>query len=230
MNLTLDILRLILLLLRINDIKSLCLVDKTFNNLCNEKSLWLAKFKEKDLTMINNEINIFTEFLNEYRKVSYAKYATDCLIDMINDEGFNTPFNMCWVSPYLPVNDMINISPNDRSIFEKVINIKYDTEKYINVNVQITGNTKGRITYYFHETYDDISIGHTLSTETYDNNDIIISLIIKILYHPLITINDFNSIPIIITGNKVSDDHQHIFDKRKEYVDECYSKYEQLYF
>jgi hypothetical protein len=73
-------------------------------------------------------------------------------------------------------------------------------------------------------------------TENYDNIDIIILLITKILYYyPLININDADGLPIIISENTnpyytLHCNIQNIIDNRIKYWDGCYSKYEKLYF
>jgi len=71
MDLPLDILRSIIFISRINEIKDLCLVNKSFYSLCCERNLWLEKFKEKDLEMINDKINMVGQYINEYKRVSY---------------------------------------------------------------------------------------------------------------------------------------------------------------
>jgi len=87
MNLPFDILRHIVLISRINEIKDLCLVNKSFYSLCCERNLWLEKFKEKNLLIIDNDkINNASQYINEYRKVSYSSYTANCLINMIGNK------------------------------------------------------------------------------------------------------------------------------------------------
>ena len=83
--LPLDVWRLIILQLRINHIKNLFLVTRSFHLLCSEKDLWLNKFKEKGLDIINNNIKNIKQYLDEYKKISYALHISTNLVDMVMD-------------------------------------------------------------------------------------------------------------------------------------------------
>ena len=68
MDLPLDVLRLILSICEICDIKNIYFVTKSFHSLCIERNLWFEKFKEKGLTIINDKINTVSQYLEEYKK------------------------------------------------------------------------------------------------------------------------------------------------------------------
>jgi len=241
MDLQLDVLRSIVLLLRINHIKNLCSVDKFFYSLCNEKNLWLEKFKENNLEIINDDINIVGHYINEYKKVSYAVYTVNCLIDMIklNKTGrFSIDYHVCWFR--VLIDDLINILPKDHQVFIKIKDNNY-TKKYINISIAI--GDEDTIGYSTDENPDDENNEMIMIlNEKYNDKNVIISLFTKILYYyPLIFINDINYLPIIISEseNKIFEKCSTMiidyFDKniikiRKRYWDECYSKYENLYF
>jgi len=238
MDLPLDIWRLVLLNCRINDIKSLYLLNKTFNSLCNEKSLWLEKFKEKDLTIINNDINNFNEYLDEYKKISFAIYVTNCLLNINVNNTNNWFYNQIIIfEPNFLFDDLKNILGKDHPI---LIMEQDNAKKYINIEIEI--GTKRLIHYrscekdinhclrgnrvYYH--YNPL-----LSIEYYDDEKFIISLINKILCHnPSIAIN-YNNFPLVINQNNIDEYnlfYKNVISGRKEYWDECYSKYEELYF
>jgi hypothetical protein len=235
MDLPSDILRLIILICKINDIKNICFVTVNFYSLCSEKNLWLEKFKEKDLMIINDKINNISQYINEYKKISYATYTANCLYNMVGanfKNYFSVPYYRCWFSPYFSINDLTNILSKDHPIFRK-ISIYNSIEKYIAITIQIVSE-KGLIDYHYHRTTDENDIGIILSSD-YNNKNDIMSLIAKILYHyQSIIIYDIDYYPMIITKNTVLNivpfQVQNRIDRRKKYWDECYSKYEELYF
>jgi len=125
-------------------------------------------------------------------------------------------------------------------IFEKIKDSN-NIKKYISISIEV-GNkgNKGIIDYILHDTNDEndeYGKGIKVLTENYDNKNIIMSLINKILYHyPLIKIYDINYNPMIISTNDFLDNQffndydKNIISRRKGYWDECYSKYNELYF
>ncbi len=241
MELPLDILREIILILRVNDIKSLCCVHESFYNLCGEKNLWLTKFKEKDLDIINMKINSLSEYICEYRKVSYATYKTLKIINMVKRRDCAVPNYVLWIPPQFLIDDIVLIK--DDPIFNASKNI--NLENYISIDIEI--GDKGKVDYYLYDTnnrhpheYNDKN-GIKILTENYDNKKFVISLINKILYYyPLIEICDINYSAVIIHSDNhlyysLSCSYYDNYDRkiitiRKEYWDECYSKYEELYF
>ena len=220
-----DIWRLILLISKINVIKIISSTNKYFYSLCGEKNLWLEKFKEKDLVIINDKIITAGEYLNEYRKVSYSTYTTNCLINMEKLKGCYIPHCICWFNYNFVIDDLFKILPKDNIIFDKMKKIN----NYIEINIMV--GDKGSIDYNTYEKLDKIKMTKIMF-EKYDNNNIIISLISKILYYyPLIEITDINDEHVIIFKNLKVDNPLDIdYIKRKEYWDQCYSKYEELYF
>ena len=84
MNLSFDVWRLIVLICTTKTIKILCLTHKSFYNLCDEKNLWLEKFKRQNLEIINNNLNTINDYINEYKMLSYSTYITNCLINRQN--------------------------------------------------------------------------------------------------------------------------------------------------
>lgn len=235
MDLPLDVLRSIILILRIDAIKNLGSIDKSFYFLCSERNLWLEKFKENNLVIINDKINTLSQYTDEYRKISYATYITNCLINMIEIKKFSIEYNICWFR--VLINDLINILPKDHPVFVKIKDNNYN-KKYINISIAVAIEDGGVIGYTTYKNPDDennemIVILH----EKYNDKNVIISLITKILYyHPSININDINHIPIVITKKTIFDNDnfgeygETIIDNRIKYWDECYSKYEELYF
>ena len=231
MDLPLDILRLILLLSRINDIKSLRLVDKTFNSLCSEKILWLSKFKEKDLTIINNNLNTFSQYLNEYKKVSFATYTTNCLYDMIRCDKFDIMWDICAFDLYFSIDELTEILVKNHDVFIKITdNIK----KYIRISMKI--RKKVIIRYRLYDTNKDdkkTNFGTNIHADIHDKHYTIL-LINKILYnYPAINIIDDHGIPLVFSKYNLEDYniwYRSIHPERKVYWDECYTKYEELYF
>ncbi len=230
-----DVWRSIILICKISYIKNLSLVDKFFYSLCCEKNLWLEKFKDKNLIIINNNIKNVGEYLNEYRKVSYSTYTSNCLIDMITSKKYSTMWNTCWFNPYFLIEDLTKILNKDHLIFNKVED--YSIKKYIDISINIK---KKELIYYKSCNYkmvDGYNEVIKVLTENYDNINTIESLITKILYYnQLININDMDCYPIVISKNSTIDDlnlniyKKDIINRRRKYWDECYSKYEKLYF
>ena len=232
MNIPLDISRLILLLSRINDIKSLYFVDKLHNNLCHERELWIAKFKENNLNVINLQINSLHEYVSEYNKLSRATYNTNCLINMIKTHHYSIAYDIIWV-PQLLIDDIILIK--DHPTFVNIKEIPCDIKRYISIDIRF-GN-ESVIDYHLHDTPDEYNEGTKILIEKYNNVNLLLPLITKILYHyPSVKIHDVNFCPIIVlTDDYLDSEFFDNYDKktigrRKEYWDECYSKYKELYF
>ena len=234
MDLPLDILRSILLICKICDIKNICLVTKSFYSLCIERSLWLEKFNEKNLEIINNKINTVNQYIGEYKRVSYSLHTANNLVDMIIN-GRNRPYqSVCFFEQLFSINDLKNILTNDHPIFTKIKECD-NIKEYITITIAI--KETGSINY---DSCEDFGNKINIVTENYYDKKYVICLINKILYYyPLIMIDDIGSIPIIISKDSIFDhddlelDHDHYKVKinyRKEYWDECYSKYEKLYF
>ena len=232
MDLPLDILRSILLICGISDIKNICLVTKSFYSLCIERSLWLEKFDKKNLEMIDDKINTVNQYLEEYKRVSYALHTAFHLVNMvINDR--NRPYkSLCFFQQLFSINDLKNILANDHPIF---IKMKEENYERVIITVLIKETGTGLIDYDSSDI--NFSTKINIMTENYFSKDIIISLIHKILYYyPPITIVDVDCIPIIITNDTILNDPEIDFnhyktkiDYRKEYWSECYSKYDKLY-
>jgi hypothetical protein len=233
MDLPLDILRLILLNSKINNIKNLSLVDKTFNNLCNEKTLWLFKFAEKNLQVINNEVVNIKQYLNEYKKVSYATYITDCLVNMIECEKFNIPLHVCRFKLYFSIDKLTKILNKDNPVF----NLYKDND---NMEIDICFEEKGKIHYM--SCSDMYDRGTSKYAEKIEKIGLyfVKSLINKILYYYTLSeirdieyIKDYNGIPLVISEYNLDEYNmwfKNLHPERAEYWKECYSKYESLYF
>ena len=223
MDLPLDILRYIVSICKIRDIVNLYLVDKSFCSLCHEKNLWLEKFKEKNLDIIDTKINSLSEYINEYKKVSYATYTSNCLVDMITCDKYQIQNYICCFT----LDNLEKILNIDHPIFIK-IKENDDPKIYIKIIIRI----RGEITIRYRSHNKDHS-GFNILTENRDKN-FTVSLISKILYnYPLIIINDFNNLPLVVSKYNLDEYNiwfKNVHPERKEYWDECYSKYEELYF
>jgi hypothetical protein len=68
-------------ILTIANISSVC---KNFNILCSDKQIWEYIFRSKNLKIIDNNIITAGQFINEYRKVSNAKFITNHLLKAIS--------------------------------------------------------------------------------------------------------------------------------------------------
>ena len=232
MELPSDVWRLILFISKIQDIKNLCLVDNSFYILCCKRDLWKEKFKEKNMEMINNDIKSASQYIDEYRKVSYALYTTNCLINMIKTKKYDINYNILYFSPLFIIDDFIKIFIKDYIFFNEIEKYK-DIRKYLFITIGIT--EKISVLYNLYKT-DIINEEEVVSfIENYDNINAIVMLITKILYYyPLTNITDVDHLPIIFSDNTNSQTlHRHvknIIDSRIKYWDECYSKYEELYF
>jgi hypothetical protein len=224
MDLPLDVWRSIILTLKINYIENLNSVDKFFQCLCCERNLWSTKFKEKNLDIINSEINT----VGHYKKVSYTSYTTDHLLGMVINNKYNP--QMWYTNDPISVKDLENILTKDHPIFIKIKENNY-MKRYIDITIGIkekilicdlfTGDGYNRI---------------NLWKENYANEKFMRSLIIKILYYcPLINFTDVDSVPLIISDKLIFDYNLLNFysgriNSRKEYWHGCYSKYEELYY
>ncbi len=242
-----DVWRLIILQLRINHITNLGLVAKSFCSLCNEKNLWLEKFKQKNLTIINNKIDTVGQYVDEYRKVSYASYIANCLFDLIQLEEqqfkdlYKSFYDRCWIYPF-----DIKYLPKilDKNILD-LIKIKNNDHNKVFIRLEI--KNKGQIKYYTCEkyyenftsdTYGGYNMNYPILVNDYDCKNIIISLITKILYYmPSIKITDeyklariFSTYHIHDWNSGASTIKDTLIGSRIKYWDECYSKYEELYF
>lgn len=244
MELPLDILRLILLFSKVNAIRIITSVDKNLYSLCSEKNLWLEKFKEKNLVIINDKIVTVGEYLNEYSKVSYASYTALNLVDMIiNNKNNDIENHRCWLNAFFSIDDLKNILIEDHPIF-KHLEENDHSKKYIYINI-IVGEV-GTVSFNYCEIVNNQS-GEIKIKQDYNGKRLIISLIYKVLYYhslignininnlPEISIVDADDISIIIPKDFNIVYHYHPYykkrmDNRKQYWDECYSKYEELYF
>lgn len=232
MKLPSDMLRIILFPLEIKEILSLCLVSKNFNDLCSERQLWIQKFTEKNLEILDVNITNVSQYFNEYKKISHAAYTINCLFYFIETNykinrslfnsicGLDSKISSCDILDILRVNHPVSVQ------IRKYIN----DIKYIDINIQIDETPLINYNYY-DENYQ--KIGKFLY---YENKDIICDFMIKILYYfPLIQIIDINYLPLIINNdmsynNYNNCDCQSQFDHKKKYWDECYIKYKELYF
>lgn len=229
-------------MLNVNSIRSLCCVHKSFYNLCSEKNLWISKFREKKLDIIDVKIDSLSEYISEYKKLSVAIYKTNCLINMVKEYDYSISNHILWFPPQLSIDNMILIK--DDPIFNTIkdnCNVK-NIENYISINIEVGNN--GKIDYFVHDTNNKYlyEFNETkILAENYNNIKFIITLISKILYyHPLIEICDINYCALIIHTDddlynylncSYYDDYdKKMIIKRKEYWDKCYSKYEKLYF
>jgi len=155
------------------------------------------------------------------------------MIENNKSENFSIKDHRCWFSPYFSIDGLTNILSKDHVIFTKTEKHK-DIFKYIDIHIMI--GDKGTVDYGLarQERYETAQIYE----EKYDNKDIILFPLVNILYHyPSITINDINYIPIIVKKDTILnpeiiyDIHDKlIIDRRQKYWDQCYSKYEELYF
>jgi len=197
------------------------------------KNLWLEKFKKNNLEIIDDKINTVCQYIEEYKKVSYSFYTASHVVDMVMNTNYRLYKSMCFFGSFFTIDNLKNILDKDHPIFLKLKEDDND-KKYIDISIEI--KEKGSIYYGLHDNNDEYSERTNLLIENYDNINIIISLINKILYyHPSITINDVDCIPIIIPKNLVFDDddlnyYKNRIDSRKEYWDKCDREYEELYF
>lgn len=241
-----DVWRLIILICKIQDITNLCSVDKFFCSLCLEKNLWLQKFKQKNLIMINNKIDNVGQYVDEYRKVSYASYIANCLFDLVKFEKqqfenlYRSFYDRCWIYPF-----DITYLPKilDKNIFD-LIKIEGNGHNKIFMRLEIKNK---QIKYYTCEKYYENFISDTISRNNmnypilvndYDCKNILISIITKVLYYiPFSKITDayqltriFNNQHILDWNSGASTIKGTLTGDRIKYWDECCSKYDELYF
>ena len=242
--LPLDVWRSIVSISKIYEITNISSISKSFHSLCLEKCLWLNKFKYKNLEMINDNIITVNQYIEEYKKVSYASYIANCLFDLVQVEErqfkelYKSFYDICWIYPF----DIKYLS----KILEKdtfnLIKIKANDHNKVFVRLEI--KSKGQIKYYSCEKYyedfiSDTYFGnHAILVDDYDCKNTLISLITKILYYiPSITITDayqlcriFRPIHIMDWNSGASSIKDTIVGSRIEYWDKCYSKYEEHYY
>ena len=149
---------------------------------------------------------------------------------MIICDKYKIQFRICRFNLYFSIDNLTKILNKDHPIFIKIKDGD-DIEKYIEISIHI--REKRTIYYRSHKIDYEDDIGTNIFTENCDEN-FIMSLINKILYHyPLININDFNGLPLVIYEHNIilyNQFFKNLISSRKEYWDECYSKYEELYF
>ena len=93
MEINLDIYRLIIWMSPMIKIKYLALVDKNFYQICLDKNLQIKIFQDKNLPIIDNNINTVGGYYKEYKKVSYATHLTVYLLEIDKrDIAFNSIF------------------------------------------------------------------------------------------------------------------------------------------
>jgi len=247
MNIPLDVWRLIVFISKINDIKNLCLVDNYFLSLCLEKNLWVEKFKEKNLDIINNKINSISQYIEEYKKVSYASYIANCLFDLVQFEErqfkelSKSFYDRCWIYPF-------DITYLPKLLEKNILGlIKIEINDHNKVFMRLEIKSKGQIKYYtckkyyenfISDTYCGNNRNYSILVNDYDYKNVLISLISKILYYiPSIKITDeyelvrlFSNQHILDWNSGASTIKGTIVGTRIKYWDECYSKYEELYF
>ena len=160
--------------------------------------------------MINNEINTVGQYINEYRKILYAAYTVNCLIDMITHDKYQIQNYICCftldnlqkiLNVYHPI--FIKIKEND------------DHNMYIKIIICI----KEEITIRYRSHNKEDHRGFNILTENRDKN-FVKSLINKILYnYPSININDFNNLPLVVSKYNLNDYNmcfKNIHPERKE--------------
>ena len=92
-----------------------------------------VKFKEKELTIINYEINSFSQYLNEYKKVSYASYTASCLVKYVINTKYRLYKNMFFfdrISYNNPDNILMSNHPGFTEIKEND-----NSKEYINISI-----------------------------------------------------------------------------------------------
>ena len=235
MDLPSDVSRSILLICKISDIKNICLITKSFYSLCLERNLWLDKFKEKNLEMINDEINTVSQYLEEYKKVSYATYTINRLVNMveINYQKSGCSYDqVCRFNQSFISKDFMNILKENHPFLIKIKGCK-NIKKYLGIFITI--DEKGSIDYHFHEKnyVEDFVLSQG---SQHDKNTIILFITRILYYYPLIEIFDVDNFPLIISKNSLSYNntsssyYKSKIDNRKKYWDKCYDEYEKLYF
>jgi len=232
MDLPLDIWRLVLLNCRINDIKSLYLLNKTFHSLCNEKSIWLEKFKEKDLIIISNDINDVSHYYYEYKKISLAAYTTDYLLNYTQNFHCSCHFGYInfhfkpFIYDYFNIKDLRNILTKDHWFLEEVDITSSKYEK-VCINVKITMDQVS-IDY---DLYIKNSMLSLTLNNVKDNKESLISLMNKIFYYyPKSIVYDNKYERLLVNTSNTDYYNEEIHNKRKVCWDKYYSKYEELYF
>jgi hypothetical protein len=225
-----DINRLVALSSNITDFITLSLLNKSFNKICNDKIILLSKFSDKDLFMLNNNIVTIKQYVDEYKKISYATHTATCLYDMINKHKLLL-FNIIYGHQYdcniefLDVTFISKIIPPSvyRSfLYYKLPNLKLYMDIKDDGRIGYVSFTEGR--------------GQFLSSHINNNKDDIILLLIKILYYyPNNNFKDHNNTELIIRKNYMFDfftskSYQFCMNARKEYWKECDEKYYKYYF
>ena len=190
MELNKDLFKLIILISKKSEIESLCLVSKSFYEYCYDKIIWEKLFTNDNLTILNNNINSIAEYIQEYKKVSYATYITNCLFDMIKYNGklkINKIDTCC-----ILLNNKINLSKILPERFIKDKPLKYDkVELFIDLwNGGVIGceySLNDNIIYY-----NDIILDYELK-----------EFIVNLLYWiPNINMIDLNNKPFMYIKNE----------------------------
>jgi hypothetical protein len=120
-----------------------------------DKSIWIAKFKNKDLPIFNinniEDINTINGYIEEYIKISLAAHNCDYIFKMINNESFDftdyciIKFNEENTIKFKNlVNKSINILPNTSDRFNGARSILPNTSDRFNGARSILPNASDR--------------------------------------------------------------------------------------
>ncbi len=219
MRLPLDILRTIIIISKINDMEYISLTNKVFYLLCCERYLWIEKFKNKELIFINNDMKNVKQYIDEYKKVSYAFYISTCL------------FNLVEIEEQL-------FKKLDREFYHDCLIYPVDS-KYLNSidKLYIKIDIKGEVKYYKYDEYKDVDeiyiYDNNIAVENYCKSDLILFITKMLYYIPDIAIYDASELKRIFSYQQIrnwninqSSIRGTVVGSRIKYWNECYSKYE----
>jgi hypothetical protein len=225
-----DIYKIIISISSVSIMKSLSLVDKTFNNICRDNDIWIKIFQNNDLEFLDSDINNLRGYVNEYNSVSYATHIRDSLFVM---DGF-----IFLKSNEIVINNVDISRINRQQIIPVILSRNMNiTTLYINF-----GFNKKTYDHWLKLSYNNTSYV-TLYHEPITLENVYYMLLKLLYYYPDINIIDWESCPLIMDksrkfcNNKYYKDfydndytNKDIFIERKEYWKKCDKLYYETYF
>jgi hypothetical protein len=192
MELPVDIYESILLHADIDNVLNVCLTSTAINILGNDKHVWFQKFEISHLPIITKQKNI-KDWINEYKKVNYARFYSKHVIELILEESKSYDNHALLIINFKVTDDIINLLPSSLQFrirsHENYINIKTYNDYKQSLFINSYGNYV-MIRYYVGDVDHDIE-------KIYKENDSHLnllelqSLFFTLLYHfPQMNITD----------------------------------------
>lgn len=201
------------------NLTNLSSVNTNFHKMC--VALIKDTFREKELTIINNNIVTYNDFLDEYKKVSLATYNTTCIINLIKIECKTNHKNTCSRVSGIDFNNNIFLPFIFSPTVLNKININSTNKIHITMLMDWENSMKN-IRYFV----DNILITKEKCIHS--------EMINKIFYYYpniLITDVDYHQFIIHKNGKMIGEQYNELrINNRKLYWEECHDKYESLYF